>query len=75
MPLEMTKNLKNASLPMLSGFLDSNFCIRNDLGAIISMYISTHLLLLQIAGLFKGDLGPILLTSSVIYMYTYQTKM
>ena len=28
MSLEMTKNLKNTSLSMLSGFLDSNFCIR-----------------------------------------------
>ena len=27
MSLEMTKNLKNTSLSMLSGFLDSNFCI------------------------------------------------
>ena len=28
MYLEMTKNLKNTSLSVLSGFLDSNFCIR-----------------------------------------------
>ena len=34
---EMTMNLKNASLSMLSGFLDSDFCIRNALRAIISM--------------------------------------
>ena len=37
MSLEMTKNLNNDSLSMLSGFLDSNFCIRNALGAMISM--------------------------------------
>ena len=35
--LEMTKNLKNTYLSMLSGFLDSNFCIQNAVGAIISM--------------------------------------
>ena len=28
MSIEMTKNLKNTSLSMLSGLLDSNFCIR-----------------------------------------------
>ena len=39
MSLEMTKNLKNTYLSMLSGFLDSNFGIRDALGAIISMYI------------------------------------
>ena len=37
MSLEKTKNLKNTYLSMLSGFLNSNFCIRNALGAIISM--------------------------------------
>ena len=75
MSLEMTKNLNNTFLSMLSGFLDSNFCIRICFGDNTKhCKYPTHLLLLHISGLFEGELGQILL-SSVIYMYIYQTKM
>ena len=72
MSLKMTKKLENAHLSMLSGFLDSNFFIRNALGQWLACKNPIHLLLLQISWLFEGDLGQILLTSSVIYMFMYQ---
>ena len=44
-------------------------------GQYLACKYPTHLLLLQISELFAGELGQILLTSGVIYMYMYQTKM
>ena len=56
---------------MLSGFLDSNFCIQNALGAMIRMLIPHP-------PITTVDLSAVLgrpQTSSAIYMYVYQAKM
>ena len=76
MSLEMTKKFKDDLFIYLIRVSRFQFMYTECSGS-NNKHVNTPptYLLLQISWLFEGDLGHVLLTSGVIYMYIYQAKI